>query len=338
VSAGGDQPPAGPKREDAAPEAQAGQPKASAPATVTPPARAATPGKPSTPKVAAKVSTPKPTTKISSDGSPLPPPAWWRSLRVDGPLPLRLGIGGASLGVLLLGWWLITRGSATEAWISPSKLPSPGAVFGALGKLIDRDLLDNVLATMARVAKGIGVAALVGVTLGVIGGTFRAIAAAVGPFVLFLRSVPMGAMLPLTVILFSIGERQKWMFIFLAVVGFVFADTVKAISSVPQRFVETAETLGASRWQVISKVLVPLALPDIVTSLRFQFGLALGYITLAEAINTDEGIGAMLNTGQNRGLIEQNYMLLIVIAGIAFLIDLTIRYLQRGFFPYRKDL
>jgi taurine transport system permease protein len=85
-------------------------------------------------------------------------------------------------------------------------------------------------------------------------------------------------------------------------------------------------------------VLFPLALPDIVSSLRFQFGLAFGYIMLAEAIAAENGLGAMLNVNEKRGNIEQNYLLLFVIAAIAFAIDWGIRTLQRGVFPYRKDL
>jgi ABC-type nitrate/sulfonate/bicarbonate transport system permease component len=81
------------------------------------------------------------------------------------------------------------------------------------------------------------------------------------------------------------------MFIFFATVPFVFTDTVRTIALVPERFVETAQTLGASRFQIITKVLFPLALPDIVTSLRFLFGLAFGYIALVEAINVRAGLG-----------------------------------------------
>ena len=139
-------------------------------------------------------------------------------------------------------------------------------------------------------------------------------------------------------VLFSTGEKQKVMFIFFAVVPFVFSDTMKAVASVPERFVETAKTLGASNSQILRKVLVPLALPDIITSLRFQFGLALGYVMLAEAIDTPHGIGRMLGDGERRGLIENNYLLLFIIALLAFAIDLIIRTLQRGAFPYRKDL
>ena len=97
------------------------------------------------------------------------------------------------------------------------------------------------------------------------------------------------------------------------------------------------QTLGASNRRS-AKVLVPLALPDVVTSLRFQFGLALGYIMLAEAINAERGLGHMLNVNERQGAIEQNYALLFVIAFLAFLIDFLIRYFQRGVFQWRQDL
>jgi len=153
-----------------------------------------------------------------------------------------------------------------------------------------------------------------------------------------MRSVPMGALIPLTLLLFSDGEKQKWMFIFLAIVPFVFSDAVKAISIVPERYVETAQTLGASRFQIIRKVLVPLALPDIITSLRFQLGLALGYIMLVEIINAPRGIGALFLGSERQGLFEHTYLLLFVVALIAFTLDVVLRTLQRGMFAWRKDL
>jgi ABC-type nitrate/sulfonate/bicarbonate transport system permease component len=289
--------------------------------------------------------------------SPRPPP-WWRTLRADPPFVMRIGIGVGFLALIILVWFAVTYGDRPEErLISPSKLPSPWAVFGehertvyddageptrhargTLAAVQEAGLRDGILASLRRVIVGIGWAIVFGVGLGVLAGSFRAIAAALSPVVIFLRSVPMGALLPLTLMLFSTGEKQKEMFIFLAVSPFVFSDTVRAISTVPQRYVETALTLGASRFQVIRKVLFPLALPDIVSSLRFQFGLAFGYIMLAEAINPERGLGAMLNVNEKRGLIEQNYLLLFIIAAIAFAIDWGVRTFQRGVFPYRKDL
>ncbi len=264
---------------------------------------------------------------------------WWKTLRADGPAPIRFALGAGFVGLILLVWWFLTHGAtAPDRIISPSKLPSPGEVFGSFGSLLDRDLIGAIIATLGRVFFGIGLAALVGISLGVIAGSFRGIGAALMPVVIFLRSVPMGALLPLTLMWFSIGDEQKRMFIFLAVVPFVFSDTLQAISSVPERYVETAQTLGASRWQIISKVLLRLALPDIVTSLRFQVGLGLGYITLAEAINTETGVGALINTSQRLGRQDHVYLILFFIALLAFGIDLCIRTIQQQLFYYRKDL
>jgi ABC-type nitrate/sulfonate/bicarbonate transport system permease component len=269
-------------------------------------------------------------------GLPRPPP-WWKTLRADPPFQIRMLIGAGAVGLIFLVWWFITRGDAIDAIVSPSKLPSPGAVVGSVGTL-KGGLLDGILSTLERVFGGVAIAAVVGVGLGVFAGTNRAIGAAVAPIVIFLRSIPMGALLPLMLMLFATGEKQKVMFIFFALVPFVFSDTVKAISIVPERYVETAQTLGASNRQILFKVLVPLALPDIITSLRFQFGLALGYVMLAEAIATTSGLGVMLNNNERLGNIEQNYALLFVIALLAFVIDFLIRFFQRGVFQWRRDL
>jgi len=265
------------------------------------------------------------------------PPPWWHSLRADPPVPIRIAIGAGLIAVIVLVWWFVTRGDALSAIVSPSKLPSPGAVLRSFGDL-GTGLGDSIIATLERVIGGVLIATVIGVVLGVFAGTNRAVGSAVAPLVIFLRSIPMGAMLPLMLMLFATGEKQKVMFIFFAIVPFVFSDTVKAISIVPERYVETAQTLGASNRQILFKVLVPLALPDIITSLRFQFGLALGYVMLAEAIATTSGLGVMLNANERLGKIEQNYALLFIIALLAFMIDFLIRFFQRGVFQWRRDL
>jgi NitT/TauT family transport system permease protein len=272
----------------------------------------------------------------SAPGVPAPPP-WWRTLRADPPFPIRVAFGAGMIALVLLVWWVVTRGDAISAIVSPSRLPSPDAVFRSYGSLGD-NLSDGIVATLERVLGGVLLATLVGLVLGVLAGANRAVGAAVAPLVIFLRSIPMGALLPLMLMLFATGEKQKIMFIFFAIVPFVFSDTVKAVSIVPERYVETAQTLGASNRQILLKVLVPLALPDIITSLRFQFGLALGYVMLAEAIATPSGLGVMLNNNERMGNIEQNYALLFIIAMLAFVIDFLIRFFQRGVFQWRRDL
>ena len=121
------------------------------------------------------------------------------------------------------------------------------------------------------------------------------------PIVIFLRSVPMGALAAAHAD--AVRDRRE-------AEGDVHLSSrscrscsptrVKAVSIVPERYVETAQTLGASRCQIILKVLVPLALPDIITSLRFQFGLALGYVMLAEDDRRASAASAQLLNGSQR--------------------------------------
>ncbi len=307
-----------------------------APAAAAKPAAAKVEAKPAEkPAPAAK---PKQVEPVEDPNKIPEAPPWYKTLRGDPPALTKTVLGVGLIAFMFLVWYLLTLGDPVNRIVSPSKLPSPFEVFGSFGRLMDRNLIESILDTLQRVLTGVGLAALVGVSLGVIAGAHRGIGATVMPLVIFLRSVPMGALTPLTLMLFGDGEKQKSLFLFLAIVPFVFSDSLKAISIVPERYVETAQTLGASRLQIMRKVLVPLALPDIITSLRFQFGLGLGYITLAEQIDTERGLGALITGSEKRGLFEHIYLLLFVIAFLAFMIDLLLRTLQRGSFPWRKDL
>jgi len=294
---------------------------------------------------AAVAAAPAPVPRQKAVKAPAQPPApespwaWLWSLRRDPPFWASKALGAGCLLLILAVWWLFTRGATPEErWISPSKLPSPGDVLRAYWSLSERGLWEGIAATLRRILGGFALAAIVGIGVGVLAGSFRAVNAFLQPLILFGRSLPLAALIPLTIVWFGIEDQQKVMFIFIASVPFILSDTVAAIGAVPQRYVETAQTLGATRREIITKVLVPLALPDIVTTLRFLFGLALGYVMLAEVINAQLGLGALIIISQKRSRLEDIYFLLIVIGILAYLIDRGIYWFQRRIFPYRKDL
>jgi NitT/TauT family transport system permease protein len=254
------------------------------------------------------------------------------------PLTGRL-IGLATVALVFLVWWLVTLGNSPESRIvSPVILPSPAEVVRSFSSLwTERALAASIAATLRRVLIGFGLAAMIGVPLGIIAGAWRVFESAGAPLSLFGRNVPVAALIPLTILWFGIEETQKVMFIFIACVPFVFADAVRAVTSLPDRYVETAQTLGATPMQIVRKVLVPLAMPDIYKSLRGLFGMAFGYIMLAELINAEHGLGYLLSTSQRRGLSEHIILILLVIASLAFFIDRFLGWLQRGLFPYREN-
>ena len=259
------------------------------------------------------------------------------TLRLPPPRLTRRLVGAGAVAVVVLVWWFVTSGIGSEdRLVSPIILPSPVEVvksFPSLWK--DRGLLESIAATLRRVLVGFGLAAIVGVPLGIVAGSWRVVESAGAPLALFGRNLPVAALIPLTILWFGIDEAQKVMFIFIACVPFVYAGAVTAVTSVPDRYVETAQTLGASSWQIVVKVLVGLALPDIVDSLRHLFGLAFGYIMLAELINAQHGLGYLLMTSQRRGLSEHIVLILIIIGLLAYGIDRLLVWFQRGLFPYR---
>jgi len=252
----------------------------------------------------------------------------------------------ALLGILCLAailgiWWFLTRGPHEERLINYASLPSPAETFNKeqfddlwFGDALTR----NLFVSLRRVVLGFGLAAAVAIPLGVLCGCFPWINAFFAPINVFGRNIPIAALIPLTFALFGIGETQKVVFIFVAVVAFIMMDTATAIADVSSRYIDTAYTLGASRLQIILKVLVPLAMPRLFNSLRLLFGLAFGYIMLTELVTEGGGVGGLghiINVAQRRGHRETILLVLTVIPAVALAIDRLLFMIQKSLFPHQ---
>ena len=267
------------------------------------------------------------------------PPRRFTALRSEIPTWQAVALGVTCLVACFAVWWGLTRGETVESRIlSPSILPSPQETFRSFPSLwFERALTRNTWASLRRVVLGFGLAAAVGVPVGVLCGCFRRIAAFFAPLTIVGRNIPIAALIPLTYSLFGIGEFQKMMFIFIACVAFIVSDTATAIGEVSSRFVDTAYTLGASRRQIILKVLVPLAMPSVFNSARLLFGLAFGYIMLAELIKfsgASGGLGDIINTSNRLGIQTHILLVLMIIPLVALAIDRFLYWVQQQLFPY----
>jgi ABC-type nitrate/sulfonate/bicarbonate transport system permease component len=264
----------------------------------------------------------------------------WIALRRELPAWQAVLMGLAGILACLALWWYVTAGDPEERIISPSKgLSSPYETFASFPSLwFERALTRNLLTTLRRLALGFGLAALVGIPVGVLCGCFPRVQAFFLPMTLFGRNIPVAALIPLTFSLFGIGEAQKVVFIFIACVAFVIWDTTRAVQEVGSQYIDTAYTLGAGTWQTIGKVLLPLALPSVFNSLRLIFGLAFGYIMLAEVVKfggETGGLGDLINISQRRGPREHVLLILLIIPVVALLIDRLFFTVQAELFPYR---
>ncbi len=263
----------------------------------------------------------------------------WFAIRAEAPLRERVAFSALCLVMCWGLWWFVTRGPGEERILSHTVLPSPGETFSTFHSLwFDRALTRNLLVTLRRLMFGFGLAATVGIPLGVLSGCFSRINAFLLPLSLFGRNIPLAALVGLTFSLFGIGEQQKVMFIFIACVAFILSDTAGSIQNVGMQYVDTAYTLGASRWQVILKVLIPLAMPNVFNSLRLLFGLAFGYIMLAEIIKLGSesgGLGDLINISMRRGPREHVILVLLIIPLVALGLDRLLLWVQRELFPHR---
>src|SRR4051812_36770642 len=250
-------------------------------------------------------------------------------------------LGLTCLALVLGIWWLLTRGPHEERILGYNSLPSPAETYNTeqLHDLwFNNALTRNLFVSLRRVVLGFSLAAVVAVPLGVLCGCFPWINAFFAPINVFGRNIPIAALIPLTFALFGIGETQKVLFIFIAVVAFIMMDTASAIADVSSRYIDTAYTLGASRRQIILKVLVPLAMPRLFNSLRLLFGLAFGYIMLTELVTEGGavgGLGNIINIAQRRGHRETILLVLTVIPAVALAIDRFLYTIQKSLFPHQ---
>ena len=199
------------------------------------------------------------------------------------PIPnsLYLALTFGSFGFFLVIWSILTYGGL----IDPLFLPSPGRVFQAGYDLFSKlGFTADILNSVYRVMAGFILAALIGVPLGLLMGTFKIAEAFTEPVVGFIRYMPASAFIPLFILWLGIGDVEKVAIIFLGSFFQLVLMVAVVAKNVHKDLLETAYTLGAKRFQVIRKVLLPASLPGILDTLRIIIGWAWTYIIVAELV------------------------------------------------------
>lgn len=242
-------------------------------------------------------------------------------------------LGLVAPALVLGAWCALTYGD----FVRPDFLPTPTEVIrGTLQLFLHYELTDAIIISTRRIAIAFLLASAIALPLGVLMGAFDPINRFFEPIMAPLRYMPISAFIPLLILWFGIYEKQKIAFLFLGVFVYLLPVVVSSIRLVPEELVQTALTLGASKFQVIRTVLVPAALPEIFDSFRVMNAIAWTYVILAEAVNPEHGLGYMVELARTHQKASWSFAGLLVIGGIGLLTDFLIRLLSSILFRWRE--
>jgi NitT/TauT family transport system permease protein len=237
----------------------------------------------------------------------------------------------ATTGVLtFFGAWCVL---SYANLVPDTILPTPTEVLKAFPVLhFEEALVRSAMMSLYRVMGGFFLAALVAIPLGLVMGTFPPIKHFFAPILDPLRFLPISALVPLFIVWFGIGDLQKIVFLFVGTVVYMLPLVVEAVENVDEVYLQTATTLGATRGQLVWSVLVPGSLPAIGEALRVMNGIGWTYVILAEVINAQYGLGALITVAGKRSHIDQIFALVLVILVIGVVTDWIISRINKRLF------
>jgi NitT/TauT family transport system permease protein len=237
--------------------------------------------------------------------------------------------------LLFVTWCALTLGG--KPVVDKLFLPSPVAVLQATLRMIfDGTLTSHIGASITRITLSFLLAAAVAVPLGVFMGAFEPVNRLFEPIMAPMRYLPISAFIPLLILWLGIGEEQKIAFLFLGVFVFLLPVVVTAIRAVPEELVQTALTLGASKLQVITTVLIPHALPEIFDAFRVMNAISWTYVILAEIVNARSGLGYMIQLAGSHLKTDEIFSGILVIGVIGIATDAGIRGVNAVLFRWKE--
>lgn len=240
----------------------------------------------------------------------------------------------------ILALWSV---SAWYGWVSRVFLPSPIQVWDALvlsatQGFADSTLLQHALASLGRVFGALVCSLAVGVPVGVAIAATRVGRGVFDPIVEFLRPLPPLAYLPLVIIWFGIGEASKMLVIGLAMIPAIVIATAAGVRSASEDRIRAARALGASRSDVLRLVILPSALPSILTGLRIALGAGWTTLIAAELVAAPRGLGYMIQAAAQFLATDIVIAGILVIAAFAIVFEAVLRALERRFVPWGTRL
>lgn len=252
----------------------------------------------------------------------------------------RLGTRGLQLlswlapVVLVIIWeWLAQAG-----WLSPQVLPAPSKVIRTAFKLVTTGtLLNDLGVSLLRAAAGFVIGTAVGGGLGILVGFSRVAEALIDRSVQMIRAIPFLAALPLVIVWLGVGETQKIFLVALGVTFPIYINTVLGIRQVDPKLLELGRVQGLSSLQLIRRIILPGALPSILTGVRYALATAWLALVVAETIGAQSGIGFLAMDAREFLRTDVIVLTIVIYALIGVAADGIARVLERRLLAWHPN-
>lgn len=231
----------------------------------------------------------------------------------------------ATAAIFLAIWHSLVRLSGSDLF------PTPMEVVHGIRELIEKGLLlKYIVASLFRVSWGFMLAVIVGVPLGLILGWFRPAYQALNPMIQIMRPISPIAWIPVAILWFGIDDTAPVFLIFLASVFPITVSSMAAVQNMQLVYLRAAQNFGVTGMQLFRRVILPAALPQIITGIRIALGIAWLVVVAAEMIAVNSGLGYLIIDARNAG---KRYDLvvagMVMIGLIGLVLDLLIRQLEK---------
>lgn len=182
-------------------------------------------------------------------------------------------------------------------------------------------LLDSLKASFFRIAIATIIVASISIPIGLLVANYKVIDDIITPVTGFMRFMPVTAFYPLLIMWIGIGESMKISFLVFATIFYFLPTVILAVKDVNVDLIDTARTMGMPKLKVMTKVLLPASLPSILRSFLMMYGIGWTYIIIAEIVNTNIGLGYLMNIGSARGRTDMVFVALLTILVVSYILD-----------------
>lgn len=239
-----------------------------------------------------------------------------------------------SLAAVVLFWWGLARADFFPA----GSLPTPFTIVKTFGTLFAHDLWGQIGDSLRLAGLGLAIGVSIGLVLGLVSGLTRVGEEIVDAPLQMLRTVPFLAVIPLFILWMGIGLLPKVALIALATMFPMYINTSAATRNVDRKVVEAARSYGLHGPRLAREVIVPLALPGILTGLRFSLSLSVLALVGAETIASNGGIGYLINQAEQFQEINVVFCGVLIYAAFGLLADVVVRVIEGFALPWRAGV